>query len=135
MVIVNENDGENVELKQVENYEEFLSIDNELQLYDGNEECDAALVARIAAKHTTATEDHGSGEENPNVLMPVTKQDARKCIETLHRYCMQEGNEGSPITALHVCGDFVRMQSVKRMRQPTLDTVFKRGMEFGNPFV
>ncbi|CAH8477968.1 unnamed protein product [Dicrocoelium dendriticum] len=126
MVVVNEHDGENVELKHVENYEEFLSIDNELQLYDGNEECDAAIVARIAAKHTTATEDHGRDEENPNVLMPVTKQDARKCIETLHRYFMQEGNEGSPITALHVCGDFVRMQSVKRMRQTTLDTVFKR---------
>ena len=126
MLIESENDDRNVELQQVENYEEFLSIDNELQCYDENEDYDAAIVARIAAKHMTASEDQESDDDAPNVLVQVTTQDARKCIETLRRYFMQEGNEGSPIAALDVCGDFVQVQSVNRMRQITLDKFFKR---------
>jgi hypothetical protein len=34
---------------------------------------------------------------------------------------MQEGNEGSPISALEPCSDFVLLQSVKRTWQGTLD--------------
>lgn len=34
MLITSENDGGNVEFEQVENYEEFLFIDNELQSYN-----------------------------------------------------------------------------------------------------
>jgi hypothetical protein len=39
-------------------------------------------------------------------------QDARKCtrIAGLRLYFMQEGNEGSPISALETCADFVQTQ-------------------------
>ncbi|CAG0893887.1 unnamed protein product [Darwinula stevensoni] len=85
MLVESENDDGNVELQLVENYEEFLSVDNELQCYDENEDYDAAIVARIAAKHMTASEDQESDDDAPNELVQVTTQDARKCIETLRR--------------------------------------------------
>ncbi|XP_028677229.1 tigger transposable element-derived protein 4-like [Erpetoichthys calabaricus] len=125
MPIESEKNDENVELQQVENYEEFLSIDNELHCYDKNEDYDASIVARIVAKHMTASEDQESNDDDPNELVQVTTQDARKCIEILCRYFMQEGNEGSPIDTLDVCGDFVQVQCVNRMRQITLDKFFK----------
>jgi hypothetical protein len=34
---------------------------------------------------------------------------------------MQECNEGSPISALETCADFVQLQWIKRTRQGTLD--------------
>jgi hypothetical protein len=37
---------------------------------------------------------------------------------------MQEGNEGSPLSALDDCADFVHSQSIKRTRQGTLDKFF-----------
>lgn len=119
------NDDENAtELQLVENYQEFVSVDNELQCYDESEDYDAEIVARIAAKHVTSSaEDQESDDDAPNEQ--VRTQDARKCIETLRRYFMQEGNEGSPIAALDVCGAFVQVQSVKRTRQTTLDKFFK----------
>ncbi|KFM63798.1 hypothetical protein X975_18993, partial [Stegodyphus mimosarum] len=94
--------------------------------YDENEDYGSAIIARVAAKHTTASEDQESDDDGAaNKLAQVTTQDARKCIETLRRYFMQEGNEGSPIAALHVCGNFVHVQSVKRTHQITLDKFFK----------
>ena len=65
----NEKNDENVELQQVENYEQFLSIDNELHCYDENEDYDASIVARIAAKHMTASEDQESDDDDPNELV------------------------------------------------------------------
>jgi hypothetical protein len=34
---------------------------------------------------------------------------------------MQEGNEGSPVSALETCADFVELQSLKGTLQDTLD--------------
>jgi hypothetical protein len=51
----------------------------------------------------------------------VAKQGARKFIACLRLYFMQEGNEGSPTSALETCADFVQLQSTKRRWQGTLD--------------
>jgi hypothetical protein len=51
----------------------------------------------------------------------VTNQDARKFIAGLRLYLMLEGNEGSPISALETCTDFVQLQSIKITRQGTRD--------------
>jgi hypothetical protein len=51
----------------------------------------------------------------------VTNQDVRKFIAGLWLYFMQEGNEGSPISALETCADFVQLQSIKRTWQGTLN--------------
>jgi hypothetical protein len=44
----------------------------------------------------------------------VTNQDARKFFAGagLRLSFMQEGNEGSPISALETCADFVQLQSI-----------------------
>jgi hypothetical protein len=51
----------------------------------------------------------------------VTNQDARKFIDGLWLYFVQERNEGSPVSALETCTDFVQLQSVRRAQQGTLD--------------
>ncbi|KDR15742.1 hypothetical protein L798_10285 [Zootermopsis nevadensis] len=53
--------------------------------------------------------------------LSLTNQNARKFVVGLRRYFMQEGNEGSPISALDTCADFVHLQSIERTRQGTLD--------------
>lgn len=44
----------------------------------------------------------------------MSNQDARKCIAELQCYFMQEGNEGSPLSALDIYTDFVQMQLIER---------------------
>ncbi|KFM74273.1 Tigger transposable element-derived protein 4, partial [Stegodyphus mimosarum] len=98
ILIESENDDGHVELQQVQNCEEFLSIDNELQCYDENEDYDAVIVARVTEQYTAASENQESDyDDAANRLVQVATQDARKCVETLRRYFMQEGNAGSPI--------------------------------------
>jgi hypothetical protein len=55
----------------------------------------------------------------------VTNQDARKFIAGLRLYFLQEGSEGSPISALETCADSVHLQSVKRTQQGTLNQFFR----------
>jgi hypothetical protein len=51
----------------------------------------------------------------------MTNQDATKFIAGLRLYFMQEGNEGSPTSALETCADFVQLQSIEKTWQGTLD--------------
>jgi hypothetical protein len=51
----------------------------------------------------------------------VSNQDARKFVAGLWLYFMQEDDEGSPISALETCADFVQLQSIKRTQQGTLN--------------
>jgi hypothetical protein len=56
----NKDDGENdviFEIHHVENYEEFSCIDNSLQCYNENEDCEEAIVEQIAAEHQNTSED------------------------------------------------------------------------------
>jgi hypothetical protein len=41
----------------------------------------------------------------------MTIQDARKYTAGIGLYIMQEGNEGSPVSALETCAAFVQLQS------------------------
>jgi hypothetical protein len=56
----------------------------------------------------------------------VTNQDGRKFIAGLRLYFMQEGNEGSPTSALETCANFVQLQPIKRTRQGTLHQFLQR---------
>jgi hypothetical protein len=104
----------------VGNYEEFSCIDNSPQCYDENEDCEETIVERIAAKHQMTSEDQEADEDMAE-RERVNIQDARTFIAGLRLYFMQKGNEGSPISALETCADFVRLQSVKRTWQGILD--------------
>jgi hypothetical protein len=46
-----------LELQHLKNYEEVVGIDNRLQCYNENEDCDDAVVQQIAAKHQQTSED------------------------------------------------------------------------------
>jgi hypothetical protein len=72
-------------------------------------------LQRNTRRHQETDEDDTTERER------MTNQDARKFIAGLWLYFMQEGNEGSPISALETCADFVQLQSVTRTRQGTLD--------------
>ncbi|KDR19627.1 hypothetical protein L798_06146 [Zootermopsis nevadensis] len=108
-----------LEVQHVRNYEEFACIDDSLQCYNENEDYEDSIVEEIAAKHQKTSEDQES-DYTPE-LERVSNQDARKFVAGLRRYFMQEGNEGSPISALGTCSDFLQLQSNKRIRQGTLD--------------
>jgi hypothetical protein len=73
----------------VGNYEEFSCIDNSLQCYNENENCEDAIVEQIAAKHQKTSEYQETDEDNTAERERVTNQDVRKFIY-----------EGSPISAL-----------------------------------
>jgi hypothetical protein len=108
-------------MHHVVNYEEFSCIDNSLQCYNENEDCEDATVEQIAAKQQkTSSEYQETDKDDTTERGRVTNQDARIIIAGLRLYFMQEGNEGSPTSALETCADFVQLQSIKRTRQSTL---------------
>ncbi|XP_072119240.1 tigger transposable element-derived protein 4-like [Mobula birostris] len=114
-------------LEQVGNCEEFEGINNHLECYNENEDLEDAIVESIVSIHQGRKyEDEESDQDDTSEPELVTTQDARKFIVGLQRYFMQEGNEGSPLSALSVCADFVHLQSIKRKRLRTLDEFLRR---------
>jgi hypothetical protein len=45
-------------------YEEFSTIDSSLQCCNDNEDCEEAVVERIAAKHHKTSEDQETGKDD-----------------------------------------------------------------------
>jgi hypothetical protein len=98
-------------------YEKFEGIDNNVECYNENEDCEDEIVESILSKHQDEElEGEESDEDDTSELERVTTQDARKFIDRLRRYFMQKGNEGSPLSALDVCADFVHSQSKEHGR-------------------
>jgi hypothetical protein len=113
----NKTDNENdviLAMHQVGNYKEFSCIDNCLQRFDENEDCEEAIFEQIVAKHQTTSEDQESDEDDMTKHEHATKQNNKKIIAELQLYFIQEGSEGSPKSALETCADFVQLQLIKR---------------------
>ncbi|XP_067126959.1 tigger transposable element-derived protein 6-like [Centruroides vittatus] len=110
------------ELQHIISYKGFVYIDDDIQCYNENEDCEDENVEEILAKQQDISEDQESDEidDTPEVDR-VSDRDARKFVARLQHYFMQEGNEGSPLSALDICADFVYFQSVKRRRQDSRD--------------
>ena len=79
------------EVKKVRRYEEFEGIDNNVECYNENEDCEDEIVESIQSKHQ---DEEWEGEESD--------EDDTSVLEL-----MQEGSEGSPLSALDVCAEFV----------------------------
>ena len=71
------------------------------------------LLKALSKQQDEELEGKESDEVDTSELERVATQDARNFIDRLRRYFMQEGNEGSPLSALDVCADFVHSQSIK----------------------
>jgi hypothetical protein len=96
------------EVQNGRNYEEFQDIDNNVECYNENEDCEDEIVESILSRHQDEElEGEESDKDDTSELERGTIQDARKFIDRLRRYFMQEGNGVSPLSALDVCADFV----------------------------
>ena len=111
------------EVQCVENYEQFDSIDNTVSCYNENDHCEDDILEQIAEERQNTMHTAEDEDDMPE-LRHVTNREAKKYIDELRIYFMQESNEGSPITALTACSDFVEMQAVKKSRQSTVDKYF-----------
>jgi hypothetical protein len=117
----NKANSENDVILEISNYEEFSWIDSSLQCYNGNEDCEEAVVEEIAAKRQKTSEDQETDEDDTTDRERVTNDDRRKFIAWLRPCFMQEGDEGSPTSALETCADSVQLQSFNRTRKGALD--------------
>ena len=115
--ILNNEQNEDMLPVPVINSQEFLTVDNNLPCYDDNEDVEDLIVEGIASKHEKLDQDDDDDDESP---VPVTNQEAKKFMAMLRRYFMQEGNEGSPTSALNICADFVEAKCHKNKSQTTL---------------
>ena len=111
------------EVQCVENYEQFDSIDDTVSCYNENDHCEDDILEQIAEERQN-TMHTAEDEDDMLDLKHVTNREAKKYIDELRIYFMQESNEGSPITALTACSDFDEMRAVKKSRQSTLDKYF-----------
>ena len=111
------------EVQCVENYEQFDSIDDTVSCYNENDHCEDDILEQIAEERQNTMHTAEDEDDMPEIRH-VTNREAKKYIDELRIYFMQESNEGSPITALTACSDFVEMQAVKKSRQSTLDKYF-----------
>jgi hypothetical protein len=68
------------------------------------------------------SEDQKSDEIESTESEGVTEQDARQSIAGLRLDFMQEGNEGSPVSALETCTDFVQLQSTEHSRMHSVNS-------------
>ncbi len=108
----------------MDNFKEFLSIDNNLFCYAENvSEFDSVdeIVEHVAKKKCIEEKEEDEDENPPS---PVSTREARSCLERLRLFFMQEGNEESPIALLDIRSDFVQQQNWKNMKQETIEELF-----------
>ena len=96
----------------IANYEEFSTIDKNLPCYNNNEDCEDLIVNGIISKHENV-EDDEDDEESP---VRITNKEVKKSVAVLKQYFMQEGNEGSPTSALNICVDFIELKCTQNKR-------------------
>ncbi|XP_060872747.1 tigger transposable element-derived protein 6-like [Metopolophium dirhodum] len=92
---------------RVLNNVEFEQLDSNVQCYDQNEYVDDVIIQSIQYQHNS---DEDTDEE-PDP--PIRLQEAKKSLETLRLFFLQQGNEESPISALDTCSDYIRQQTLK----------------------
>jgi hypothetical protein len=56
-------------------------------------------------------------EEKDDTKSPVTAREAKKCIDLLQKFFMQEGNENILSDKFEACNHFVNQIHTKRLRK------------------
>ncbi|KAE9522886.1 hypothetical protein AGLY_016697 [Aphis glycines] len=102
----------------VQNHNEFENIDENAPCFDDNEEICDVVVQNVLKKRKLEDDD----EEEEDTEPPVTAREAKKCIDLLQKFFMQEGNENSPSDKLEACAHFVNQIHTKQLRQRTITT-------------
>ncbi|XP_051784514.1 tigger transposable element-derived protein 6-like [Erpetoichthys calabaricus] len=73
-----------LQVQSVENYEEFISIDDNIECYNENEDCDDVIVEEIAVKREETTDNQETDKANAHEeIEQMTHCDARKFIAGL----------------------------------------------------
>lgn len=75
-----------------------------MQCYDQNENVYDAIIQSIQDQHNS---DKDTDEERDP---PIRLREAKKSLETLRLFFLQQGNEESSISALDACSDYIRQQ-------------------------
>jgi len=81
-----EPNSEEYDIVRVLNNVEFEYLDSNVQWYDQNENVDDAIIQSIQDKHDS---DEDTDEE-PDPPIPL--QEAKKCLETLRLFVLQQEN-------------------------------------------
>ncbi|XP_026816812.1 tigger transposable element-derived protein 4-like [Rhopalosiphum maidis] len=105
----------------IQNHKEFENIDENAPCFDNNEDICDVVVENILKKRKLKEgeeEDDYDGDIEP----PVTTREAKKCIDLLQKFFMQEGNENSPSDKLEACAHFVNQIHTEQLRQQTITT-------------
>ncbi|VVC31430.1 Hypothetical protein CINCED_3A011756 [Cinara cedri] len=108
------------DIVRVLNNVEFEHLDSNVQCYDQNENVDDAIIQSIQDKHDL---DEDTDEE-PDP--PIRLQEAKKCLEILRLFFLQQENKGSPINTLDACSDYIRQQSIIRKKQTFVSTAARQ---------
>jgi len=98
---------------------EFEQLDSNVQCYDQNEYVDDIIIQSIQDQHNS-DEDK---DEEPDP--PIRLQEAKKSLETLRLFFLQQGNEESLISALDTYLDYIRQQTIKCKKQSNIHNFFK----------
>lgn len=122
-VVSNNNlDSNCYELENIDNFEEFINIDEHLVCYDDNEDLMETILEQIKP---LSEQEEENDDETDLCVDYISDKEAKRCISILKKYFMQIGNENSPMSALDSCADFVAVKSIKKLRQGTLDNFLK----------
>jgi len=78
-----------------------------------DENCEDEIIEQVLKKNRP-NEEESDDDEAPT--MQVSTKEAKKCMENLRLFFMQQGNEESPIEALNLCSDFIHKQSMRNLQ-------------------
>jgi len=99
----------------IKNHNKFEN--NDAPCFDNNEDICDVVVQNVIKKRKLEEE-----EEKDDTEPPVTAREAKKFIDLLQKFFMQEGNENSPSDKLEMCANFVNQIHTKQLRQQIIKT-------------
>ena len=111
-------------LPEVANGDCYLRVDDDLQCYNEDDTLEEDIVEAVSSKRPCL--EDGSEQEDSDcdddVAAKITHAAARRSIQVLQQYFIEQGFNEAHYTALDVCADGVLKNAASKTKQTTLDS-------------
>ena len=108
-------------LPEVVNGESYLRIDEDIQCFKDEDVLEDDIVEAVSSKRLCQSED-GSEDEDSDPDEEVAHAAARRSVQLLQRYFIEQGVSDAYHAAIDMCADEVFRRANAKMRQTTLDS-------------
>ena len=115
-------------LPEVVNGESYLRIDEDIQCFNDEDVLEDDIVEAVSSKRLRQSEDGSEDEDSDpdEEVAKTTHAAARRSVQLLQRYFVEQGVSDEYHAAIDMCADEVFRRANAKMKQTSLDSFMSR---------